>query len=63
MYKEVIKGGFTGAQLVALDNYLDTTPFEPYRSLLNAQAQPTRTEKQQAHQIAELQETIISLEK
>jgi hypothetical protein len=57
------KDDFTGAQLVALGNYLDTDPFEPYRPLLNNRARITKIELQQAQKIAELEEKISALEK
>ncbi len=57
------KDDFSGAQLVALGNYLDTDPFEPYRALLNIRARSTKTEQLQAQKIAELEEKISALEK
>ena len=57
------KDDFSGAQLVALGNYLDTDPFEPYRALLNIRARPTKTETTQRQKIAELEEKISDLEK
>jgi hypothetical protein len=48
---------------VALGNYLDTDPFEPYRPLLNNRARITKIELQQAQKIAELEEKISALEK
>lgn len=55
------KGDFTGAQLIAIGNYLDINPFEPYAPLLNIRARPTQTEKAQAKKIAELEGKIATL--
>ena len=57
------KDDFTGTQLVAIGNYLDCDPFEPYRKLLNIDARTTQTEKQQAARIAELEQKLSDLEK
>ena len=56
-------GDFSGAQLVTLGNYLDTNPFEPYFPLLHHLARPTRTEREQAIKIAELEAQLLALEK
>jgi hypothetical protein len=59
----LVLNGFSGAQLIALGNYMDIDPFAPYRTLLNPQAKTTTTEKKQAQKITELEEKIIALEK
>jgi uncharacterized protein (DUF2225 family) len=56
------KGDFSGSHLVALGNYLDTDPFEPYRPLLHLQARSTATERAQAARITELEQKIQTLE-
>ena len=57
------KHDFSCAEIMALNNYLDTNLFEWFSNRLPANIRPTKKETELLQQVADLQKQILDLEK